>query len=250
MTKAPLKNGEQLKKNTFALFKQMQLFCSFSDEELQDVASKATIKKFGKQQTVLNEEDSNFFMYMILKGKVKVVQMTEDGKEVILAVHRAGESFGEVSLIDGKTVQAGVVAMEESVIAYISKKEYVSLIQSHKKLLDNLLNILCSRLRESWDKIQLLSFTNASQRVKMLLHLLSDEYGKKTSEGVSVDIRLTHQDIANMIGISRETVTRIMDQWHKDGEISMVDKKRILLKSEFMRKDVRMDRSILSKRPR
>jgi len=230
---------ERFKEEAVKSFKDMQLFWSFTDKEINDVVSKARIRKFRKNRTVLSEDDTNHYMYIILKGRVKVVQMTEDGKEVILAVHRSGESFGEVSLIDGKTIRASVVAIEDSVIADIAKKDYIFLVMNNKKMLENLLSILCVRLRESWDKIQMLSLASASARMKMLLQLLSEEHGRKTPEGVAVNIRLTHQDIANMTGISRETVTRIMDKWHKDGEIGIIENRRILLKHDFIRGDLK-----------
>lgn len=234
-----MKDEERFKKDAVRSFKDMQLFWSFTDKEIDDVVSKTRIRRFRKNRTVLSEDDTNHFMYIILKGRVKVVQMTEDGKEVILAVHRSGESFGEVSLIDGKTIRASVIALEDSVIADIAKRDYVFLVMHNKKMIENLLGILCTRLRESWDKIQMLSLASASQKMKMMLQLLSEDHGRKTPEGIAVNIRLTHQDIANMTGISRETVTRIMDKWHKDGEISMLENRRILLKPDFIRGDLK-----------
>jgi len=239
MTAQFAKDEEFQKRDAVSAFRDIQLFWSFTNDELYEVVRKAKIRKIRRNRIVLNGEDTNHYMYLILAGRVKVVQVAEEGKEVIIAVHQSGESFGEVSLIDGKTTRASVVALEDSVIAYIAKKEYNALISTNKKMLDNLLTILCSRLRESWEKIQLLSFTNVSQRVKMLLHLLSDEHGRKTTEGVAVNIRLTHQDIANMIGTSRETVTRIMEKMSRDGEIGMLANKRILLKPGFVREDVK-----------
>ena len=198
------------------------------------------VKRFKKNEVILYEENTNEVMYVILYGKVKVIQTTEDGKEVILAIHRSGEFFGEISLIDNRTVPAMVLAIEDSIIAIISKKEFYSLIHAQGKVLDILLQIMCSRLRDSWDRIQLLSFNNASQRIKMLFMLLSNEYGKKTSEGTLLNIKLTHQDIADMAGVARETVTRVIDKLHKDGEIKVLKSKFILLGHDFLQKDVKL----------
>ena len=87
-------------KNDF--LKKIHLFSSLSDKEIEHLITKLIIKKFKKSETILYEEDTSEFMYIILLGKVKAVRMTEDGKEIILAVHQAGEFFGEMSLIDGK----------------------------------------------------------------------------------------------------------------------------------------------------
>lgn len=227
-------------KRILGLLKGIQLFSSLADDELHRVREKIAIKRFRKNEVILHEENTNEVMYIILYGKVKVIQTTEDGKEIILAIHRSGEFFGEISLIDSRTVPAMVVAMEDSAIAIIAKKDFYSLIYTQGKVLDILLKILCSRLRESWDRIQLLSFNNASQRIKMLLMLLSQEYGKKTDEGTLLNIKLTHQDMADMAGIARETVTRIIDKLHRDGEIRILKDKSILLGRNFLQKDLKL----------
>jgi CRP/FNR family transcriptional regulator len=133
-----------------------------------------------------------------------------------------------------------VEAMEDSVMAIISKEDFYSLIYTQGKVLDVLLKILCSRLRESWDKIQLLSFNNASQRIKMLLVLLSNEYGKKTDEGTLLNIKLTHQDIADMTGVARETATRVIDRLHKEGEIKVLKSRFIVLGRDFPQKGLKL----------
>ena len=85
-------------------------------------------------------------MYIILGGKVKVVQTTEDGREILLAIHQSGDFFGEMSFIDGKTSPATVLATENSVAAIVSRKDFYSVLETQKKVLNNLLLILCSRL--------------------------------------------------------------------------------------------------------
>jgi CRP/FNR family transcriptional regulator len=223
-------------KNDF--LKNIQLFSSLTDKEIEYLITKLIIKKFKKHETILYEEDTSEFMYIILFGKVKAVRITEDGKEIILAVHQAGEFFGEMSLIDGKTTPASVIATEDSLVAIISKKDFLSVFLAQHKVTLNLLNIFCTRLRKCWDTIQLLNFNNASQRTKMLLHMLSNEYGKKSSEGITLNIKLTHQDIAEMTGMTRESVTRILDKWKNSGEITVLKNKFIRLNPSFLQKDL------------
>ncbi len=220
--------------------KKIQLFSLLTDEELHQISHRMVIKRFKKNEMILHEEDTNEFMYIILSGKVKVVQTTEDGREIILAMHQSGDFFGEISLIDGKTAPATVMATEDSLTAIISKKDFFSILFSHNKVLEKLLQILCSHLRESWERIQLLNFNNASQRMKMLFLILSNEYGKKTTEGITLNIKLTHQDIADMTGMTRETVTRIIDKWQKNGKITILKNKFIRLSPDFLQKDLKL----------
>jgi CRP/FNR family transcriptional regulator len=223
-------------KNIF--FKKTQLFSSLSDVEIEKITNHLIVKQFRKNDTILYEEDTNEFMYIILMGKVKAVRTTQDGKEIILAMHGSGSFFGEMSLIDGKTTPASVIALEDSLIAIISKKDFFSIIFSHNKISINLMKILCSRLRKSWDTIQLLNFNNASQRTQMLFLMLSDEYGEKTREGIVLNIKLTHQDISDMTGLTRETVTRVLDKLQKNKEITILKNKFILLRPDFLQKDL------------
>lgn len=233
-----MKNDYQ--KKILDLFKNIQLFSSLTEEELDEIRGKMQVKRFHRNEVILHEENTNQVMYVILRGKVKVMQMTEEGKEVILAIHRTGDFFGEVSLIDSKTMPAIVVAKEDSIVAIISREEFYSLLYSQDKVLDVLLRILCSRLRDSWERIQLLSFTNASQRIKMLLSLLANEYGGKTTEGTLLNIKLTHQDIADMAGVARETATRAIDKLNKEGEIKVLKNRSILLGPDFLQRDFRV----------
>jgi CRP/FNR family transcriptional regulator len=173
-------------------------------------------------------------MYIVLDGKVKVVQTTEDGKEILLAIHQSGDSFGEMSLIDGKTSPATVISTENSVAAIISKKDFYSILETQRKVLNNLLLLLCSRYRESWEKIQMLNYKNAAHRVKILFLMLSDKYGEKTTDGTILNIKLTHQEIAEMTGMTRETVTRVIDKWQKDGEIHVLKNRFIQLSPNFL----------------
>lgn len=238
-------NGK-LKKSTFLvrtegklpeeranLLKSMRLFQSLSDNELFDLSPKVMLREFKKNHVILHEEDTNSFMYIIVHGKVKIYQIGNQGREMILSVHGAGEFFGEMSLIDGKTDPATVAAMEHSMIAIISRSDFYSLLHSQKKMLENLLELLCSRLRESWKKIQMLNFNDAAQRIKMLLLILSEDYGEKTQTGTTLRIKLIHQNVADMTGLTRETVTRVLDKWKRNGEIRITKDKFIHLNQEF-----------------
>ncbi len=215
--------------------RNIQLFSSLTEKELVEVSHRIVVKEFSKNEIILHEEDTNEFMYIILIGKVKAIQTTEEGKEIILAIHQSDEFFGEISLIDGKTSSATVVAIEDSLIAIISKKNFRSLILSQAKVLEQLLQILCFRLRESWKRIHILNFKDAQQRMRMLFMILSNDTGERSPEGVLIRVKLTHQEIADMAGLTRETVTRVLNKWRKKGEIAVL-KKFIRLNPDFFRK--------------
>lgn len=213
--------------------KKTALFASLTSGELRLIEGKISLRHFKKNEIILDEEHANEFMYIIINGAVKVIQATEDGKEILFTMHGTGDFFGELSLIDGKTAPAAVLATRDSVVALIAKDDFFSLMYSQNKLLRNLLGILCARLRESWKKIEMMNLHNASNRVKMLLLLLAKSIGEGSEEGIILNMKLIHQDIADMTGLSRETVTRVLDRWKKNGEIRILRNKYIQLTPEF-----------------
>jgi len=213
--------------------KHIAIFSTLTDRELLQISHKIIIKEFSKNETILMEEETNKFMYIILVGKAKVVQVTEQGKEIIFAIHQSEDFFGELSLIDGKTSNATVMAMEESLIAIISKENFYAILLSEPKVLENLLRILCARLRDSWKRIHILNFREAPQRIKMLFTTISTENEHKDREGRRIGLKLTHQEIADMAGLTRETVTRVLSRWQKEGLITVSKNKYILLNHRF-----------------
>ena len=220
-------------KKKIEYLKNIQIFSSLTDEELHQASTHITTKRFKKNEMILHEEDTSDSMYMIFSGKVKVVKTTGEGKEIILSMHQEGNFFGEMSLIDGKTTPASVIATEDSIISFISKKNFFAIIYSQVKVLENLLLILSTRLRNSWETIKLLSFNQGSQRVRALFFMLIDDHGKKTDEGTELKIKLSHQEISEMTGMTRETVTRVIDKWQKIGEITILKNKLIRINPSF-----------------
>jgi CRP/FNR family transcriptional regulator len=225
----------------YDFLKNTDLFHSLLDREIETIIDKMIVKNYRKNESILLEADTNKFMYIILSGRVKAVRMNEDGNEIIMAIHESGHFFGEMSLIDGKTTPASVIALADSLIAIISDSDFYSILFAQQKVVRNLLEILSARLRNSWDTIQLLNFKNASQRAIMLFVMLSEEYGKRTSEGIVLNIRLTHQDISDMTGLTRETVTRVIDKLQKSGDISITENKFIRLSPKIMESDININ---------
>lgn len=221
--------------STIALLKKIELLDSLSGEELREISAAFVIKKVNKNELVLHETDTNKFMYLVLSGQVKVVQTGFAGNEIILAIHEAGQFFGEISLIDGKTSPAAVISAQESIIALISKKDFFGLIEKYAKIRDKLLQIMCFRLRDSWEKIRMLTMKDPAERIKALfLGLCPSDAEKKIEQGIILKVKLTHQNIADMTGLTRETVTRILNKWQNIGKITVLENKHIRLNSNFM----------------
>lgn len=218
---------------TTAIIKSIPFFACLSDDELADLQYILVEKHFSKNKIVLLEEDTQNYMYIILAGRVKVVHLSEDGKEHIVAVHKAGDFFGEMALLDGKTSPATVMTMEDTSVMILSKKEFEGFLLKNDKVVRQLITVLCARLREAWLMLKVLSLPTAEERVKTVLKLVSRQYGVRDQRGTMITVKLTHQDIADYSSISRETVTRLLNKFVKDGDIEIVEGKTIILKPSF-----------------
>lgn len=229
-------NDKGRKSKLYNAIKNTLLFAEFSDEELIGLERVIIEKRFSKNEVVLLEEDSSNYMYVVYSGKVKAVQTSVDGKEHILAVRGKGDFFGEMGILDGKTSPATVIAMEDAEIGLIAKDDFERYLLTDQRFLRQIILLLCSRLRESWLKLKVLSLSEAESRVRAMLKLISDQYGIKDQRGILISLKLTHKDISLYVSLSRETVTRQLDRLLKADEIEILENKHILLKPAFFEK--------------
>lgn len=213
--------------------KYIPLFSGIEGEDLNQIIKTITLRRIPKDGVVLGWEDTNSSMYIVLNGSVKVTQLTEDGREILLALREAVDFFGEMSLIDGKTASATVSTLEDSIIGIISKNNFHSLIRSNEKVFYNLLQILCSRIRASNDTVQLFNHSRVTQRLKILFKSLAGEYGQETDSGILLKLKLTNQEIADRTGLSRQKVSTAINEWKREQLITAVDDKYIRLSHEF-----------------
>jgi CRP/FNR family transcriptional regulator len=218
------------------VIKRISLFAYLTQEELSHLGKIIVEKHFAKNEVILLEQDTPNYMYIIYSGKVKVTQISVDGKEHILAIHKKGDFFGEMSLLDRKTSPATVVAMEDSYIGLLSKNDFDRFFLKDPRLLNEVVSLLCSRLREAWLMLKVLSFAGAEDKVRAVLKLISLHDGVQDARGTIINFRLTHNDIAGYASVSRETVTRIIDRFITNDEIELIENKYILLKPVFFQK--------------
>ena len=169
----------------------------------------------------------------MLSQRIKISGPSEGGKESIVAFHGTGDSFGEVSLIDQQTTPATVAAMERSLVLIVGREDFFAIIQNQPKVMNKLLLLLSGRLRHSWNQVRMLHFNDASNRVMASMKEMASERGEEVPEGVLLKLRLTHQNIADMTGLTRETVTRVIDKWKKSGLVSIDENRYMLIRHSF-----------------
>lgn len=209
------------------LIRKIPLFSTLTDEEFNRISHIFVAPAYRKNQIIFLEEETGNYMYLVLSGKVKVAKAGAGGKETILAIHRAGDFFGEMSLLDGKTAPATVSAMEDSKIISVSGTDFHRYLLHNEKVMLQIIKVLCARLREVW-QTQSLNSSTADARIRMGIYELAKRHGIRDAHGTIIDLKITHQELAEMVGTSRETVTRVLTRL-KDQGIIEVDQRRITM---------------------
>jgi len=201
------------------LLKKIPIFASLNEKQLSHIASYCVIKKYSKDQLILVEEEAGKTLFIISKGRVKVTRTSDDGREVILSILESGDFFGEMSLLDGKTRSASVTAIEDSELLLLRRGDFIQILEDFPKIAIALLIELASRLRKSDTQIKSLSLQDALGRVASTLILLAEEIGKSKHGSMQIPKIPLQQDLANMAGTSRETISRVFRSLENDGLI-------------------------------
>lgn len=210
------------------------LFAKIFHEDKSKLNQIIQEKHFRKNSIILMEDDSKNYMYVVFSGKIKVVRISPDGKEQILVIRKRGDFFGEMTLLDGKSQPATIVAMEDATVGLISKNDFEQYFMKDENVLKQIISMLCERLRESWIMLRVLGLTDAEARVRAVLTYISSIYGIKDVRGVLIPLKLTHKEIAEFASLARETVSRLLTRLCQSGEIEIIDKKNIILKPSFL----------------
>lgn len=200
------------------LFKKNALFTGLAPNELQVIVKAAQKKIYPKNTIILSEGDTTDSLYMVCSGKVKVSIVDEYGKEIILALLGPGEYFGEMTaMAEGAARSACVMTREACELLVLQKEAFRKIVKNNPDIVFGLLHKSMERLREANKKIESLALLDVYGRVARLFTNLA-----KSREGFQViDEKLTHQDIANMVGSSREMVSRVMKELSSGGYITV-----------------------------
>lgn len=206
---------------TASFLRTVPLFAKLDDVEVQQFADLMRDRSYPKGSVIVFEDDPGDSFYIVRQGRVKVVLVGEDGREVILGVLGVGEHFGELSLIDEQPRSAHVIAMEDTSLLVLRSDDFRRRVEASPAVAWALLQELSRRLRRADTKIHGLALLDVPGRIAHLLLDFAQE-----GQADTIDKPLTHQTIAHMIGASRETVSRTMKEFQDNGWIA-VERRRI-----------------------
>jgi len=199
------------------VLKSVPMFASFSQDQLHALVAMITRRSAPRGSAIVREGDATDFLYIVLSGRLKVMMGEADGKETILSILGPGEFFGEMGLIDDNPRSASVIAIEPTEMLALTKRAFRNCLVENSELAMAVMRVLVRRLREADRKIGSLAMLDVYGRVaRLLLDMSENVNGRKV-----VTRRLTKQDMARMVGASREMVSKVMKDLQVSGYIEV-----------------------------
>ena len=206
--------------------RRIPLFAGVSEADLESIESLLIERRFPKNKTIVEEGLSGDYMYILREGEVKVTKLSSDGREKILELLESGDFFGEMSLLDSAPRSASVKTLSEARVLALSRADFLSLLRRSPDLAMSVVQELTRRLRQIDEQASSLSFQRVKERTQGLLQRLARDESDRP--GRQMTPPLTHQQMADMIGTSRETVTRVVKGLKEEGWLEQEGKRYLV----------------------
>lgn len=208
--------------------KGVPLLAALAPEELAELLTLLHERRVAKGGYIITASEAGSSLLFLLAGSAKVTLEGEDGKEVILSLLERGAFFGEITLLTGQPRTANVIATQDSLLAVLTSDDFFRHLRSHSGLLLGLARELAGRLAAASSKIGDLALLDVTRRLVRTLRSLARPHEEGGEESALIERRPTHQDLASMVGTSREMVTRALKALEEDGSIEIREKQILL----------------------
>lgn len=211
------------------LLQSVALFWELSEKELGYISKQMIAGHYDSGEFIFLEDSEGEQCFFVVQGSVKVTRLSKDGREVILAMLNEGEFFGEMALLDGESRSANVIALEETEVLTLNREDFLVVLHDYPQIAIQLLKEMADRLRKSDRQIASLSLSDAEKRIALCIIRFADEQGVIRRGQVSIPRVPIQQDIANMAGTSRETVSRAINLLEKEHFIKRKGRELLIL---------------------
>lgn len=213
---------------TFWHVKNCSLFQRLSDPQLEQLEQRARIRKFPKGSSVYLPSDVGDGTFLLAEGRIRICSTTPEGKQTILAFVEPGEVFGELSLIENGEREERAEATVNSTVILLPNDQLRSLMEQSASLSLGVTKLIGLRRKRVERRLRSLLFRNNRDRLSHLLLELAEQYGNPTADGIELSIKLSHQDLASIIGATRETVTTLLGEMQSEGLLK-IRRQRLLI---------------------
>ena len=221
------------------LLKQVPLFRSLRAEDSQHIAALLQKQTLRKGDVLFRNGEEGHSLYMITAGKIKIVRQSRDGDEMILAVLSTGDFCGEMALLDGLPRSADAIAVEETHLYGLNRKDFLSYVMNNETAVRAILSALSKRLRKADDFLEDIFFLNIAARLAKKLIELAGSNGFREGENGPIKLSFTQKDLAGMIGATRESVNKELRSLREKNLIALSGKAILIQNMEGLQKRIR-----------
>lgn len=214
--------------------KHIRLFDGMSSSEMQEMEKITRMEEVKKRQPLYLPGDPSSNVYLLKQGRVKLANTGASGKEVTFEILEPGEVFGELEVLEGSPRETTAEALDDAMICVIRREDFDRYLQSHPNITVKLTKLIGLRLRKIQSRIEDLVFRDVPSRLAHLLVEFSKSDGVKGPQGIRLRAKLTHQEMANLIGCSRETVSATLGHFRDDGFIQIDGRTIVILRLDAL----------------
>jgi CRP/FNR family transcriptional regulator, cyclic AMP receptor protein len=232
--------GERRMVQYVDFLRKVSLFSELKEDELRQIAGVVREQHYRKNVTIFHINDPGNALFILKSGMVKITIEDQSGREIILRILYPTEFFGEMALIDGMPRSATVTTQEPSDALIIYREQFISLIEKSPKILLDMAAVLSRRLRKVNELIRSLAFYDVYGKVARVLLNLAAERGRTTGHGTVIDLRLTQQELAELAGMSRETMTRTLRDFQQAGCVRIDAGIITILETDMLQREMNM----------
>ena len=200
--------------------KKVTMFSILNESELRELEPYLVPATYKKKDVIFSEGEPPEWLYIVVEGKIKLTKLSQDGKEIILEIMSPLDFFGGLAVLRGFPYPANAVVMEDSKFLRISRNNIMKIIDRFPNLMYCLAMQLGDRMKESHETLKNIALERVEARIAALLLKLADKTGKESGGGVVIEMKLTKQDIAEMVGTTVETSIRTMSKLKKMGVVA------------------------------
>ena len=211
------------------LLGNVSIFASLKPAELDQLLTATTTRRLRAKQTLCRKGDPGTQLYGILSGCLKILATGKDGKDVVFTLMGPGEVLGEIALLDGEKRSATVVAVEPTELLSLDRRALIPFLNSHPSATIGLASVLARRVRRLSDHAEDRHTLPLPGRIAKRLLSLSERYGKQPIVGGPIEVRLPQQDLADLVGTTRESVNKQLRVWAREGIVEL-GRGRVVLK--------------------
>lgn len=217
------------------------ILCNLEGKALKECNDHKTSNTYKKGQTIFYEGNQPYGLYCIFSGRVKLFKSGVDGKQQIVRIAGPGDLLGYRALFATEPYTATAETLEDATICCIDRNAFFPLIGKNPELALSIIKKLAKELREAEHLATSIAQHSVRERMAELLLMLKETYGKQTKKGVVIDLRLSREELAEMIGITQETAIRLLSEFKKDGLIDVQDRDITILNPKALLATARID---------